>query len=124
MDQLSEAFRLSNGLEHELHIVLVLGHGQDFHGFFQQEIESIQTIRQLHLLQLPLGVFDPGLQPSLMLLDILQGEVMASGYRGSGGAGQEVSFYFSTMGMGADGAHFFKLLFKNSFQFSVFCKKN
>jgi hypothetical protein len=36
-----------------------------------------------------------------MFLDILQGEVVASGYGGSGGAGQEVSFYFKAQGMGA-----------------------
>jgi hypothetical protein len=42
-----------------------------------------------------------------MLLDILQGEVVASGDRGGGGAGQEVSFYFEAMGMRTDGAHVF-----------------
>jgi hypothetical protein len=41
-----------------------------------------------------------------MLLDILQGEMMASGYRGGGRAGQEVSFDFKAKGMGADGTHF------------------
>jgi hypothetical protein len=107
MDQLGETFRLPDGLEHELLIAVVLGRGQDFHGFFQQDIQSVQTVRQLNLLQLPLGVVDPGLQASLMLLDLLQREVMAGGYRGGGGAGQEVSFYFKALGMRTDGAHFY-----------------
>jgi hypothetical protein len=105
MDQLGETFRLPDGLEHELLIAVVLGRGQDFHGFFQQEIESGNTVRQSNLLQLPLGVFNAGLQASFMLLDILQGEAMASRDRGGGGAGQKVSFYFKAQGMGADGAH-------------------
>jgi hypothetical protein len=60
-------------------LIVFFGLGQDFHSFFQQEIESVQAIRQLNLLQLPLGVFDPRLQTNFMLFDILSLKIIVNG---------------------------------------------
>jgi hypothetical protein len=64
----------------------------------------------LKLFQLLAGVLDRSLQPRFMFLGLFQGEGLLFGYCAHRGAGQEVSFYFSAVGMTTNGTHNHDLL--------------
>jgi hypothetical protein len=86
-------------------VALGFGRGQHVHGFFQQKIESGQTIGQQQLFYLLPGLFDSLGQVGLMLPGLFQREAMVRSHRGHGGPGQEVALYFQTVGVATDSAH-------------------